>query len=251
MEKAPGSTFTAPKATPEQSERLVPTEWGVETPEWLANNIQTALRVQDKVDQAMMAGIRPGFLRKVRMMNCRKAVFAVRGTTPLREMVRVREREDGKKYVSAGVEELREDLDRLHDAHISPTFGSTEDLHIESSLDELTAFPAVVHVFRIPEKFVPWFTKKALTGGLNGAEYLNSLHREHTFLVLGKRDDGNYICFHKQGPEQWHKMEVVTLHEIEVRSITPKEGETYLSFVGPIEEAQKSGDAMPSQNAAA
>jgi len=215
---------------------------GVPVQTELGENIALALRVQEKVDEALMAGHRPGFLQTVRMLNCRKAISAVRGTVPLSELVtrqmlkqEIVSVEDLEEV--SGVAELKKDIGHILDSGRTPVLGSKEDMHIASYLDEnLGELPAIVHVFDL----VPKYEGEILSQLINHSksfsvdEWMQRMHRNHTFLVLGKDVDGKYICFQKQGPEIHHRFELRELGSLIDLTVAPLQDRTELSFIGPL-----------------
>ncbi len=61
------------------------------------------------------------------------------------------------------------------------------------------------------------------------------LNRDHTFIVLGKNKDGDYVCFHKRGPSTYHPFEVVTIDSLTSTALNPEAGRLYVSFIGPLD----------------
>ena len=207
----------------------------------LAENIALALRVQEKVDEALIAGHRPGFLSTVRMLNCRKTISAVRDTVPLRALLSKEKLKPENISLesleeASGVPELMKDIEDILHSERSPILGSKDDMQIASYLDEhLSDLPAIVHVFDIPQKYLNEMVSKLLnhSGSLSTEDCMTKLNRNHTFLVLGKGSDGKYICFQKQGPEIHDKFELCELDQVLDFAINPVAGGMYLSFVGP------------------
>lgn len=211
---------------------------GVAVPKDLADNISLALRLQDKIDDALVAKHRPGFLEMVRVMNCRKSVDAVRGKS-VKTLVNKKPSREGltKREVSdelSGIPALMKDVEAVLESGAMPVVGVQEDLQIASHLDEYE-LPAVVHVFSIEkERGGGIFSKLvSVTDPLTAEDCKKFLHRNHTFLVLGKRDDGEYLCFHKQGSELHHRFELRPLSSIERTAIHPTDDRYYLSFIHP------------------
>lgn len=216
----------------------------------LARNIDVAIRIQDKVDDALAKGNRPGFLRTVKMMNCRKSVFAVTGIKNARELVdrtkikrltsaNLSNRERVKiSYDIAGGRELKEDIERLLELGKLPILGSGSDMHFESHLDEhRDDVPAIAHVFEVP----PLLMGRVISGLMDqqkplSAEFiLSKLHRVHTFLVLGKDKDTNeYLAFQKKGPDLHQRFEVTTLKTIATDSYFNMREKLFLTCIGPM-----------------
>lgn len=202
----------------------------VPLPEWLAQNIATSLRIQEKVEDALAAGHRKGFLRTLAMFNCRKSMAVVRGTTTLRDAVQ-------NKEDVHGVEALIADVMAIQNNGSVPVVGTLHALHVDEYLEEHPQeLPAVVHVFSAHNKQVGT-VMQSLFSGLPVAEQLvRSLGRIHTFIVLGKDDTGRYVCFHKQGSDIAHQLELISLEGV-MKSLFAEgdEERMSLSFVGKIE----------------
>ncbi len=220
----------------------------------LAENIALALRVQDKLDEALMAGHRPGFLRLVSMLNCRKAISAVRGTVPLKELLsRKKLKQEGLSPEEieelSGVPELKKDLEDILGSGRTPVLGSGEDLHIASHLDDEPGdMPAVVHVFDVLPKYEQEIVSKLLgSAPISVEDCMEKMHRNHTFLVLGKDETGKYICFQKQGPEIHHRFELQELDQLLEKAVVGPDEHIYLSFIGPIGAAPAAAAEAPEE----
>ncbi|MCE9541825.1 hypothetical protein K8R03_04715 [Candidatus Kaiserbacteria bacterium] len=218
----------------------------VPVPAALAGNIALALRVQEKVDDALVAGHRPGFLSALRMLNCRKTISAVTGAVPLRKLVSKVKVEGNLTNAAveeaSGIRELRHDIERLLESGRLPVLGTKDHMGIEDYLDEsMPAEPAIVHVFKIPPALVGSFMAKLVQTpeALTAEECMTKLSRSHTFLVLGKADDGKYLCFQKAGPKIHQPFELRTLDKVEEISIQPESDEVYLSYIGPLESPKE------------
>lgn len=206
----------------------------------LANNIRIALRAQEKIEEALMGGHRPGFLRTISMMNCRKTIFATIANTPIRLMTRNKDMEavtDKKTYSEqlSGVDELMKDVTRIIRSDHAPLLGSNDDMQIEHYLHEHTdEMPCVVHIFNIKQRFVGDIASKLISDprSLSEEDCRTKLNRDHTFLVLGRTPQGTYICFQKSGPNVNQPFEIKSLPEIISRTIDPEPGRIYASFIG-------------------
>jgi hypothetical protein len=207
----------------------------------LAENITIALKVQDKVDEAHTLQDRQGLLDKFATLNCRKSVYAVLETQSLRELTTRKKRDEhGERDLTAfelsGIPELLKDIKRITDSGYIPIFGADEHLEIEYYLDkEPGIYPAIVHVFDIK----PEHTKEILTAmhedpaSLSERKYIKYLRLNHTFLVLGKDAEGKYVCFHKEGPNEFHRFDVTDMDAVIHGSVHPNPGDKFLTFVGP------------------
>ena len=219
----------------------------IPVPRELGENIAVALRVQEKITDALMAGHRPGFLKTVSMLNCRKSISVVRDTRNLKELVSRKilsqsnltttEKIKNLEEVS-GVPELMEDVERLMKLGKIPVLGSSDDMSIASYLDEHSNdFPVVVHVFDIVKRFNSEIIKKLFGKDcLTIKDCETKLHRDHTFLILGRDTNGTYICFQKRGPEISQPFELCSLDSVIKTSVVPETNRMYLSFIGPIGE---------------
>lgn len=219
----------------------------------LAQNIDLALRVQNKVDEALMAGHRPGFLRTIKMLNCRKTIFAVRGTASVDKLINkdlLKSENVSREEIdeASGIPELKNDIEQMLDAGHLPVLGTKEDLQIKEHLDEHPEdLPAVVHVFDIPPRYASRIIAGLMkgTGGLSADDAVTKLHRNHTFLVLGKSEDGSYLCFHKQGPDLYHKFELRDLDSLLQTTVAPVSGRLYISYIGPSDTNENSPAPRP------
>jgi hypothetical protein len=214
----------------------------------LGENISIALRVQEKVDNALMTGSRPGFLRTISMLNCRKSISAVRGDIPIDELIS-RSLIKNKPVTPAdieeisGVAELWKDIEKGLDERRSPILGTDEDMQLEAYFEEHPQdLPATVHVFDV----LPHYERQVITKLLSDPDTFTiqdckrKMNRNHTFLVLGKDTAGKYICFHKQGPEVHHKFELRELESLIALSVDPLPDHMHLSFIEPIDNDQLS-----------
>lgn len=215
----------------------------------LAENIDIALRVQDKVDSALAKGNRAGFLQTVRMMNCRKSIFAVTGSKTVRELM---DRSQFERFAQddvdtsekikiaydvSGGQELQEDVERLLSQGRLPVLGTGKDMHFASYLDEHPQdVPAILHVFNIPKRATNEVVAKLFSteNPLTADFLLTKLHRIHTFLVLGKSSDGKYVAFQKKGPEPHQRFNITTTDTIEASPYFDSADRIFLTCIGPI-----------------
>jgi|GEM_PF-2365259 len=228
----------------------------VEVEKTLAENIAIALRVQEKVDEALMIGHRPGFLKTVAMLNCRKSVRAISGTS-LRELLQKKPLPENhsslekRKYIDelSGVPEMMLDIERLLVSGRVPVLGTNLDMHIAEHLDNHAKdIPAVVHLLNIPEKRVSEIIRKLLGKSQLTVEDAAKLHRNHSFVVLGKAGDGSYICFQKQGPLPTEKFELRRLDAVLFSALESSNDVMHLSFIGPL--SREDEDSTAKQQAA-
>ena len=213
----------------------------VELPTYLARNIALALKTQEKIDEALLREHRPGFLRTISMLNCRKSVSAVRGTVPLqrlvsREVLKNETLSEAEAQELAGLTEVWEDVEHNLESGNAPILGTSEDLQIASYLDEHPGtFPAAVHVFNAPPKLADRIVTKVFDAHEPfSVEDAKRLNRNHTFLVLGKDDADRYVCFQKEGASIYDRFELRDLESLLAETIDPEEGVLYVSFVEPI-----------------
>lgn len=216
----------------------------------LGEAMSIALRVQDKVDEALMSEhARRGLLEKVSLMNCRKSAWAVRHPEELKRLITTpqnfEELSKEEREALSGVPELRHELEALFEAGHQPIIGTGEDLHIESYLDEHeNELPAVVYVFNAPMRRSDELVMRAFGSGEDGitSEYvMSSLNRDHTFIVLGKDTEGRYACFHKQGPRIDDRFEIVDLESVLMFAVAGSEDKIFMSAIGPVDVADKAG----------
>ncbi len=228
---------------------------GVAIDKNLAQNISLALLAQNKVDRALQTGNNSEFLKIVAMLNCRQTTFAVRNITSLRSLVETskklhlpdqhpQERLDTMEKM-IGVPEMMEDINRILKSGRPPIIGTLEDTEIRTFLEtHPNDLPAVVHIFSIR----PGNSEKIRSGLVNGQgpssfeEYEEDIMRNHTFLVLGKDSSGRYVCFHKQGPEIKDRFEISELDSVLSESVVSSE--SYLSFIGPIDQLVKGHESV-------
>jgi hypothetical protein len=213
----------------------------------LAQNIAIALRVQDKVDEALITGNRIGFLKTIQMLNCRKTISAVRGTRPIQSLTNRKELERTRKlpvqewWVKmqeiTGAKETLEDVDRILKSGKAPVIGSNESLQVKESLDRNPAdLPAVVHVFDVPPDNLDGVVSQLAQGpgSFSTEDFEGKLGFNHTFLVLGKDSDGKYACFQKRGPEIREPFEILELDAAVTAAVIPAESGTHLSVIGRL-----------------
>lgn len=207
----------------------------VPLPEWLAQNIATSLRTQEKVEDALAAGHRKGFLRTLAMFNCRKSMAVVRGTSSLRDAVQ------NKKDVH-GVEALIADVMAIQNNGSVPVVGTLHALHVDEYLEEHPQeLPAVAHVFSAHNKQIGTIMQSLFSGLPIAEQLVRSLGRMHTFIVLGKDTAGEYVCFHKQGPDIAHRLELISLKSVMKSLFAEGDDERIsISFVGKIENPDPS-----------
>ena len=224
----------------------------------LAKNIDTALRAREKIDAALTMTPRPPFLRLVAMLNCRKTVEAVTGS-PLRPLLRSKDLSDPNlsnrdraraKAEMDGVPEMMADVKRFLDSGSLPVLGTEQDMQVADHLDHhRDELPAVVHIFFVPRKNSTEIISKLMGGG--GGLSVNDvvkLPRSHTFIVLEKADNGEYICFQKLGPELEDPFELQYLNAVLQDSAEGNAGRMCLSFVGPL-AMKKRAKATPKKPA--
>lgn len=213
----------------------------VAIPQRLGQNISFALRAQQKVEEALVGLHRPGFLKTIAMMNCRKSAFAVLEEHPLKNLVLGRNtyRPDASRETidqMSGIPELLSDVDAILQAHRMPVLGTADSMQIAEYLDShSTEIPAVVHVFNVKKPYVSEVISKIvqLSGGLTWKDVMSKMNRDHTFIVLGKDASGEYICFHKRGPSLHHPFELVYLDAVLSNAIDPRKGVIYTSLIRP------------------
>lgn len=214
----------------------------IEIPSYLGKNISLALRVQEKVEEALMGGHRPGFLRTIKMLNCRKTAFGVMHKIGLRELTQGRKRlsqEADREAidVASGLDALRDDVQRLLDENHAPILGTAENMHMEEYLaGHMGEMPLIVHVFNTPQKQFGGILPKLINSSatLNATDIIN-LNRDHTFLVLGKDETGRYVCFQKRGPTEYQPFEVTYLDQVISSAVSPSANRIYISVIGPAE----------------
>lgn len=201
-----------------------------EVPQWLLGTIQIALRAQEKVEDALAAGHRPGFLRTYTMLNCRKSVAVVQGVTTIKDAVQ-------NTSDINGVETLVSDTMRIQEQGAVPVMGTLGALHIDEYLDEHSQdLPAIVHVFSAHNTQVGKIVESLFSGAIISEKIVRSLGRIHSFIVLEKNAKGEYVCFHKQGPDIGHKLEIVTLDQVMRSLVAEGDNERIsVSFVGKIQ----------------
>lgn len=213
----------------------------VEVPEHIAENISIALRFQEKVDEAVDLNIRKGLLDMIAMMNCRKSIFAVTGSHSLRDLARQTKLGDkGKGSLSefelSGIPQLLDDVERISKTGNLPILGSGENLEIEEYLSsEETDFPVIVHVFDVSPQQYSKVIATMFKDPESLAQYdsLKSMRFNHTFLVLGRDEQGKYACFHKQGPEIYQRFEITDLDFLKHVSVGNDPQQIHLTFIGP------------------
>ena len=208
------------------------------TPE-LAHNINTALRTQGKVEDALFLNRPTPFLKIVSLLNCRKTIATVLGKLPLSQLKReavihthAKGEEDLKEL--SGEKELYEDIEQLLASGHLPTVGTAENLGIGQYLEEHPfTSPAVVHVFDVQKKYMGHFVSKLIshTSPLTIQDVKTQLHRNHSFLVLGRTATGSYICFQKRGPSVLQPFELRSLSDIISSAIHLDDATMYASFI--------------------
>lgn len=216
-------------------------------PSELGNAIQIALRVQTKADEALEGTTRRGLLEKISLMNCRKTAWAVRHPEELRRLIsspgNIQELSREEKEALSGIPELRHEIEALFATGHTPIIGTGDDLHIESYLeDHPQEMPVVVHVFHAPMRRSDELVTRAFGSDEEGitVDYvLSSLNRDHTFIVLGKDQEGRYACFHKQGPAIDNKFEIIDLESTLLFAVADSESKVFMSAIGPIDAVKE------------
>lgn len=205
----------------------------------IAENVGIALDVQEKVELALIGEHRPGFLRTIKMVNCRKAAFAVLEKYPLKKLLlgRGKLRHDASPEVveqMSGVPELLSDVGRILKAGAVPVLGSSDNMQIAEYLDGHDTIPAIVHIFNIKEPYTNDIIGKLVSphNSLGWKDFMARMRRDHTFLVLGKAPSGRYVCFHKRGPSEHHPFELAYLDSVITSAVDPKESRIYVSVIG-------------------
>lgn len=205
----------------------------------IAENIGIALDVQEKVDLALIGKHRPGFLRTIKMINCRKAAFAVLERYPLKKLLlgRGKLRHDASQEIVAqmsGVPELVADVGRILKDGTLPVLGTADNMQVAEYLDQHDTVPAIVHVFNIKKPHVNDILTKLVSPAvpLGWKDFMTKMNRDHTFLVLAKAPSGRYVCFHKRGSSEHHPFEVTYLDSVIRSAVEPKESRIYISVIG-------------------
>lgn len=207
----------------------------------IGKNIEIALRVQEKVDEAVRSGNRSGFLKVIAMLNCRKTVFAVTESKSVQELTtsttgRDEDERPMTSYELSAIPELLQDLKRITDLGKVPVLGTGESLEIEIYLERNPSLlPAIVHVFEIKSESEGAIISALMKSPalLSNKSFLKFMRLNHTFLAFDKDQSGQRVCFHKQGPKIDHRFELTDLDSLTQLTITPEPGHMYLSFIGP------------------
>ncbi|HEY4487502.1 MAG TPA: hypothetical protein VI483_01920 [Candidatus Paceibacterota bacterium] len=230
----------------------------VAIPKELAQNISTALRMQDKIDNAILRGNRPGLLEMVAVLNCRKAISAVTDSVPLKSLLR--QKNVAAEHVTpestakaSGIPQLKKDMNKILQSGELPVLGSNEDMGIESHLEgSQVDLPAVVHVFEIPQQNVSAIMSRLFNNptSLNADQWMKGLALNHTFLVLGKIQKGKYLCFQKVGPDIMQPFELRDLQSLTELTLAPRPEKMYLSFIGSTKNLTKEQGAEETKEAA-
>ncbi len=151
----------------------------VPIPSDVAEHIVLAMKLQDKAindDQDA--------LHVLQTFNCRKSALVVSGAISLEESIVEMSNDSGEDVMLQDVDRVL----RLNDGSVSELSNYADFKDVLHEYEG--SFPAIVHIFESEEPIeIASFS-----------ELVATLHRVHSFVVLGE-DDGGYVCFQKMGPD--------------------------------------------------
>ncbi len=156
-------------------------ERGVPIPTPMAERISVMFRLQEKVLNEL--GVDDDAKHVFQTFNCRKSVLVAAGDIDFVESAVDLSNDSGEGH-------MFEDVVRITGVEHGSVAVLRDYGDFENVLDSYKgAFPCTVHVFESDEELP---VSDLVTN-------IDSLHRVHSFLVLGEDDEG-YICFQKMGP---------------------------------------------------
>jgi hypothetical protein len=193
----------------------------------IADMLALALSAQDKV----FSGRYPNLEKKLALINCRKAVFAVSEKMSVHEVVN-----ESSNDLSA-IEPLFADVKRMQEAGFGPNLiTESYSKEMKDYLNEYDGnFPCAVHMFEFDKdsKRASAIIESIQVSGQINPEVLTQLHRIHSFIVLGESEKG-YVCFQKVGPGV--DMPFMIDHFVPMTEEYPLSiGREGVVFIGPID----------------
>tara|TARA_B100000745_G_scaffold20507_1_gene14124 strand:+ start:2301 stop:3083 length:783 start_codon:yes stop_codon:yes gene_type:complete len=204
--------------------------------------MSVALKVQEKVDKSFKEGKITPLQERFASINCRKIAWLARHPEDLSKMaslVDIRNYDPDnaqERERISGIPELKREVIAMLDLGISPLVGTSDDFHLHETLQSA---PSIVHMFNVEIEKADELIERILANEEVG-EYINKdMHRDHTFIFLGKDTSGRHVCFHKGGSGVDDPVEIVDIDSVLAPLRIGNDNRIFLSMVGPLDSIRR------------